>query len=272
METLIWYTPIHKGVFLLSYCPKCEKENHHAYVGVNCNEDHNYKIFKCRNEVCSIFYTIEVKKGEKGKEKEIPIKRDRERLLTYRTSCPLCMGYKHKYKQDTSRTIINDKDIDFEYTGVVYMGGLFDENNMIIKNKFYCNNHSKSFYYQKYQFSINIDERETMTLAQFIKEAKSQYYYTKIRDIHKLTTKKYSIKDNEFLSLYNIGLPQTILAKIFHISQSTINRDIKKSGLAAVDTIYIEKIHKTLFYTKIKVRNSHLEKLKSERKKEFLNP
>lgn len=263
MEVSIWYTPIQKRSSVISKCPSCNKYNFSSYQGVFCLEEPYYKIFQCENSTCKKYYTVEIIKGEKGRAEALNTKRDIDYFLSKRTACPLCIKFKKNMNcKDSLRKLINT-EFDFEYKYVIYMGKLHHSE----QNKFYCNNHTKSLFRQKYQFVKNINERITMGLGRYIKESSSQYFYNQVREIYKEENeKKYPFKEdpeNILSKLYALGIPQPSLARIFHTSQPTISRLIKKNMFnEPKHTLYIEKNHTSLFYTQVKTSKKALIEVK----------
>jgi len=256
---------------MVSKCPWCRKVDSSNYQGVVCNEKTSCKIFQCQNSECKKYYIMEIMKKGDAKEEKPYRKRDINSFFNKRTACPLCIKFKRNISYKGSLRNVLRTDHDFEYKYVVYIG----EDKKYQKNKFYCGNHSKFLFRQKYQFVTNISERYTMGLGKFITESTSQYYYYKVRVIYKEEEGKYPFKvdpKNILSSLYSLGIPETLLARIFHTSQSTIHRVIKKKKFSKPKhTIYIEKNNTALFYTKIKISEKDLAELK-KRKKNILNP
>ena len=70
--------------------------------------------------------------------------------------------------------------------------------------------------------------------------------------------------------LYDIGLPQTILAMIFHTSQPTIYRYIKENRFTREYDLYIEEKSKAVFRTKAQTA-VFLTKVKANDEKIMMN-
>jgi len=257
---------------MVSKCPWCSKMNSSNYQGVVCDKKPYYKVFQCQKSECRKYYTIEIMIEGVAKEEKLHTKREIDSFFNKRTACPLCTKYKRNISYKGSSRELLKTDHDFEYKHVVYWKKL----DKLEKNHFYCNNHAKFPFRQKYQFVTNISEKNIMGLGRFITESTSQYFYNKVREIYKEGEGKYPFKEdpkNILSFLYSLGIPQTLLARIFHTSQPTIYRLIEKKKFSEPKrTIYIEKNHSALFYTKIKISKRALAVLKHRWRKNILNP
>ncbi len=266
------YSYSKRGI-MFTKCPSCNKYNSFGYKGVYCLEKPYYKVFQCNNSTCNKYYTIEIRMGSRQSAVKLTTKRDIDYFLEKRVACPLCTKFKKKIKYRGSlRKPLDTTDLDYEYKYVMYMGEL----QKTEQNKFYCNNHRKSPFRQKYQFVKNIHERQIMSLGKYIKESSSQSFYNKVKEVYKEGKGKYSFTEdpkNILSKLYTLGIPQTLLARIFHTSQPTIYRLIKRKKFnEAIHTLYIEKKHSSLFYTQIKISKQALSEIKTRWKKSLLNP
>lgn len=253
---------------MFTKCPSCNQYNSLGYKGVYCKEKPYYKIFQCTNPTCKKYYTREKKIGSRESAEKLTTKRDINYYLKRRVKCPLCAKFKKNIKYRNSvRNPLDTTDSDYEYKYVVYIA----ESHKAELNKFYCNNHPKSPFRQKYQFVKNIYELKIMSLGKYIKESSSQYFYNKVNEVYKKGKGEYSLKDdpkNIFSTLYNLGMTQTVLAEIFHTSQPTIYRLIQSKNFGeAPHTLYIEKKHPSLFYTQIKISKQTLSDMKIRWKK-----
>ena len=257
---------------MVSKCPWCNTFNSSSYLGVFCVKTPYYKIFQCDNSECKKFYSKKIMTGSKQPEVKLTTRRDIDYYLKGRVACPLCTKFKKKIKyRGFLRKPLNTTDLDYEYKYVVYMG----KRHKTEQNKFYCNNHRKYSFRQKYQFVKDIYEKKIMSLGNYIKESSSEYFYNKVREVYKEGKGKYSFKEdpkNILSILYSLGIPQTLLARIFHTSQPTISRLVKEKAFSdPIQNIYIEKNNPSLFYTQIKISKIDLEKAKERWKIFILN-
>jgi len=237
---------------MYSRCPKCNNYQKQEYLGVSCNQPEYLKIFKCCD--CEVFYTQKKIKGESNIKPQLLKKREINSMLKSRTPCVKCQTFKSGKKVE--RPPLDIKTHDYEYIYVVYMGK-FHLMHGEVMNKFYCRNHKKSHVKQRYQFSKKEQKQEIIKLNKYIEESTSNYFYKELRKLYKDTDIKHAHKlekyEKSFKISYDIGLPQTILAKIFHTSQSTINRHIKEKGFTRNRELYIESRHKATFPSRVKV-------------------
>jgi len=262
------------------YCPKCAKKEEQKerkerknekvkYLGVSCKNPIYLKIFEC--EKCTTYYTQEKKTGHKNPKPKELIKREAALLLKERISCPKCQ--KFKKNKNIRRPPIDSTSVDYEYESVVFVGFLTQKNGIVI-NRFYCRNHAKIFEKQRYQFRKRDQKEKRMKLKTFIEESTSQYFYTKVRKLYKNRDLKQAHKLEEhkktFEILYDIGLPQTILATIFHTSQPTIYRYIKENRFTREYDLYIEEKSKAVFRTKAQTA-VFLTKVKANDEKIMMN-
>ncbi len=243
---------------MFSTCPKCKKWENQKYLGVSCSQPKYLKIFKCEN--CAIHYTKEKKARDKNTKPQLLTKRETDSILKMRTACIKCQ----KFNKDKTikRPPIDSESTDYEYIYVVFMGSHTQKNGKVM-NKFYCRNHKKHPKRQRYQFSRKDKEEKIVSLRAFIEESTSKYFYKELRKLYKDTDIKHVHKlpkyKKEFRVLYGIGLPQTILAEIFHTSQPTIHRYIKENGFTREHELYIEETRKAVFLTKARVNNDEIE-------------
>ena len=243
---------------MFSMCPKCKKWKKQKYLGIFCKYPKYLKIHKCEN--CKVYYTEEKKVGDEDIKTQVLVKRQADSILKNRKACIKCQEFKKD--KTIKRPPIDSKTYDYEYTGVVFKDFSIQKNGKIII-RFYCNNHAKQPYRQRYQFFRKEQEEKTIKLWKLIEESTSNNFYKNIRKTYKDKDIKHVHKlpkhNNDFKILYRIGLPQTALAKIFHTSQPSISRYIKEEKLTRENELYIEEIHNSIFLTKAKVNDGEIE-------------
>lgn len=233
------------NLFIKEDCPICRNKESVNYLGIILKEMEKVsaQLFVCenRNNHNRYTYFIKIKKNnyiELMNLSENKNTRDSKinTLLNKRIACP------------KSEEHYNTK-LDHEY---VYVNSLGSD-----KNKYYCRNHLNRSYHNRYEFKFLEEKKEYLTIENFLKNI-NDIYYNKLNDIYKSKI-KYDLdfdKDLALESLLTIGFSDGIIASIFKVNQSTINRyknkrEVKYIKIIKIQTYQVSK--KFPFHTKILV-------------------
>lgn len=225
--------------FIKENCPICKEKTFVEYLGVISNENRkSFQLFKCLNKKKhNIEYFKKSKIDNKiikidfpyeKKEKDIMIRS----ILNSRVKCP-----KHKEH--------HNKDKDHEYIYVVSLGS---ENS-----RYYCRNHPDRTYHNRYEFIFPKNKKVEVTLLSLLNTIDDELY-EKLRKVYNNENKYDLILDVDMLLkiLLRIGLSDSIIASIFKVNQSTINRHKNKLNLGKITKIKTIKFsNKFPFHSKV---------------------
>ncbi len=298
--------PYQPGNIMRKICPQCESNFHVKFLGVTQEHDENNYIFKCTNvqghsDNSECFFKMQKKDSKISMIKKEML----DSILKQRIECPKSQEHEDKHfehefthirsKGNKDRLYCNNHDtrINNQYEFRV-------EYKINTTLKKVLQEIPTITYYKiremidEFENSGNSEERKEKLLLDFktlykelphTKELESNdiefaareemlmntpySLYERLNPIY-MQDEKYDIhKDTELLlfALHCININQSIIARIFHVSQSTISKVIKKNYGSALyeNMVTITMTQKDtinrLWHHKVKVSDSDFEKL-----------